>query len=137
MLQCSLAQKLCVFLYLYLQIRKKLRRFSYNRSNHQRCFVTNGVLRNFTKFTGKHLWQSLFIKKETVPQVLSCEFCEISNNTCFTEHLWTTASGSLCQNFSFKKMRFVVEVRFFPIKLYRKIKFIENFLQNFVISLSP
>ena len=26
-------------------------------------FCKKGVLRNFTKFTGKHLWQSLFFKK--------------------------------------------------------------------------
>ena len=31
-----------------------------------------------------------FIKKET--QLFSCEFCKISKNTFFTEHLWTTAS---------------------------------------------
>ena len=31
-----------------------------------------------------------FIKKETLPQVLSCEFCEISKNTFFTGHLWPT-----------------------------------------------
>ena len=29
-----------------------------------------------------------FIKKETLPQVLSCEFCEIFKNTFCTEHLW-------------------------------------------------
>ena len=33
-----------------------------------------------------------FIKKETLAQMFSCEFCEISKNTLFTEHLWTTAS---------------------------------------------
>ena len=32
------------------------------------------------------------IKKETLAQVFSCEFCEISKNTFFTEHLRTTAS---------------------------------------------
>ena len=32
-----------------------------------------------------------FIKKETLAQVLFCEFCEISKNTFFTEVLWTTA----------------------------------------------
>ena len=32
-------------------------------SNHRRCFVRKGVLRNFAKFTGKHLWQSLFLIK--------------------------------------------------------------------------
>ena len=36
-----------------------------------------------------------FIKKETLAQVFSCESCEISKNTFFTEHLWTTASGGL------------------------------------------
>ena len=33
-----------------------------------------------------------FIKKETLAQVLSYEFCEISQNTFLTEHLRTTAS---------------------------------------------
>ena len=36
-----------------------------------------------------------FIKKETLTQVLSCEFCEISKNTFFTERLWTTASETV------------------------------------------
>ena len=30
--------------------------------------------------------------KETLAQVFSCEFCEISKNSFFTEHIWTTAS---------------------------------------------
>ena len=33
-----------------------------------------------------------FIKKETLAQVFSCEFSEISKNTFFVEHLWATAS---------------------------------------------
>ena len=33
-----------------------------------------------------------FIKKETLAQVFSCEFCKIFKNTLFTEHLWATAS---------------------------------------------
>ena len=33
-----------------------------------------------------------FIKKETLAQVLFCEFCDIFKNTFFTEHLRTTAS---------------------------------------------
>ena len=42
---------------------------------------------NFAKFTGKHLHQSpflnkvVFIEKETLAQVFSCEFCEICKNT--------------------------------------------------------
>ena len=33
-----------------------------------------------------------FIKKETLAQMFSCEFYEISKNTFLTEHLWTTDS---------------------------------------------
>ena len=33
---------------------------SINRSSHQRCSIRKGILRNFAKFTGKHLYQSLF-----------------------------------------------------------------------------
>ena len=56
------------------------------RSNLLEVFYKNVVLKNFAKFTGKHLSQSLFlikllashcnfIKKETLEQVLSSEFC--------------------------------------------------------------
>ena len=61
--------------------------FPDSRSSQQRCSMKKGVLRNFAKFTGKHLCQSLYIKKETLAQVFSCEFCEISKNTFFTEHV--------------------------------------------------
>ena len=33
------------------------------RSSHQRCSMKKGVLRNFPKFTGKHLCHSLFLNK--------------------------------------------------------------------------
>ena len=54
----------------------------------RRCFVKKGVLKNFTKFTGKHLCQSLFTNKVTglkkrLAQVLPCEFCEMFQNTFF------------------------------------------------------
>ena len=35
----------------------------HNRSSHQRCSINKGVLRNFAKFTRKHLCQSLFFNK--------------------------------------------------------------------------
>ena len=41
-----------------------------------------------------------FIKKETLAQVFSCEFCDISKNTFFTEDIRTTASNS-CYNRQF------------------------------------
>ena len=63
----------------------------------RRCSVKKYVLKNFTKFTGTHLCQSLFlnkasglrpqvcnfIKKELLAQVFSCEFCKMFKNTYF------------------------------------------------------
>ena len=53
-----------------------------------------------------------FIKKEALAQVFSCEFCEISKNTFFTEHLMTTAS--LCnqarQKFSITTLSLLTQV---------------------------
>ena len=39
-----------------------------------------------------------FIRKETLAQVFSSEFCEITKNTFFTEHVWATLTNS--RNFS-------------------------------------
>ena len=78
--------------------------FEKTRSSHRRCSVRKGVLRNFAKFTGNCARVSFFnrveaeacnfIKQETLAQVFSCEFCEISNNTFFAEHLRATASDN-------------------------------------------
>ena len=98
--------------------------------------MKKGALISFTKFTGKHLCQSLyfnkvaglwaeacnFIKKETLAQVFPCGFCDISKNTLFTEHLWTTTSDFICgvffmfsiiRNFCLEKSR-LVENRLYP-----------------------
>ena len=66
-------------------------------------FYKKGDLRNLTKFTGKHLCQSLFLiklqawglqlyYKWDLNTGVFCEFCEVSKNIFFKEHLWTTAS---------------------------------------------
>ena len=53
-----------------------------------------------------------FIKKETLAQVLSCEFCEMSKNAFFTAHLLATASNAsphwtlLCSEGSPSKISF-------------------------------
>ena len=66
-----------------------------HRGSRREVFCKNDVLRNFAKFTGKHLCQSLFfnkvtglrpeacnfIEKETLTQVFCCKFCKISKNT--------------------------------------------------------
>ena len=64
-------------------------------------FFKQDVLKNFTKFRGKHLYWSIFfnkvaglrsqalnfVKNETPTQVSSFEFCKIFENTFFTEHI--------------------------------------------------
>ena len=62
------------------------------RSIRPEVFCKKAVLRNFAKFTGKHLCQGLFFSKEKLVQAFSCEFCEISQNIFFTEHLLASAS---------------------------------------------
>ena len=59
------------------------------RRSRPEVLCIKGVLRNFAKFTGKHLCQSLFFnkianampKKETLAHMFSCEYCKISKNT--------------------------------------------------------
>ena len=57
------------------------------RSSRLEVYCKKDVLRNFAKFTGKHLCQSLFFNKvadqEILAQVFSCEFCEICQNIFF------------------------------------------------------
>ena len=60
-----------------------------DRNNHRRCSAKKSVLKNFAKFTGKHLCQSLFFNK--VAEHL------------FTEHLWTTAFVKKVNNLQITK----------------------------------
>ena len=68
-------------------------KLSQYRSSRAEVFYEKGVLRNFAKFTRKKLPGARdsfltklqaeagnFIKKETLVEVFSCEFFEISNN---------------------------------------------------------
>ena len=62
-----------------------------------------GILRNFAKFTGNHLRESLFFNEvaslrsvslfEKKFHVFFCEFCKIFKNIVFTEHLQATFSN--------------------------------------------
>ena len=48
---------------------------SIKRSSHRRCSIGKGVLTNFTKFTGKHLCQSLSFKLSCRSQALGLQLC--------------------------------------------------------------
>ena len=59
-----------------------------------------------------------FIKKETLPQVFSCEFCKISKSAFFTEDLWTTAS-----DFYKNSSQFIVVASFYRACDYLSLDF--------------
>ena len=70
------------------------------RSSHQRCSTRKGVLRNFTKSTGKHLCQSLFfnkvadlrpatlVKKRLWHRCFPVNFVEFLRTPFCTDYLW-------------------------------------------------
>ena len=77
-----------------------------------------------------------FIKKETLAQVFSCECCEISNNTFFTEHVRATASTHFSQSKSILGRAKSSHQRYFKKRfsqMYRKIH--RWFSVNFAILL--
>ena len=49
--------------YAVYETKKRVSLLFIDRSSHRRCSVTKDVLRNFAKFTGKHLCQRLFFNK--------------------------------------------------------------------------
>ena len=74
--------------------------------------MKKGALKNFDKFTGKHLCQSQFFNKVAglrpailLKSVFSCEFSEISKNTFFTEQLWETASDMVQNGLTCESIR--------------------------------
>ena len=70
---------------------------------HQAC--------NANQLTGFYMMEACnFIKKEALAQVFSCEFCKISKNTFFTEHLWATAPEAWQANMSIYNL-FLISIK--------------------------
>ena len=55
------------------------------RSSHQKCFIKKGIRKNFAKFTGKHLCQSLFFNKIVVYLI-----SEVTNNNSEETEIFQT-----------------------------------------------
>ena len=57
----------------------------YQQMQSPEVFCKGGALKNFAKFTGKQLRSTTLLKKrdkkETLAQMFSCKFCEISKST--------------------------------------------------------
>ena len=75
-----------------------------SKSSYWRCSVKKVFFKNFTKLTGKDLYQTLFlnkvaglrpktIEKEILVKVFSCEFCEIFKNTSSQLLLYQSSFG--------------------------------------------
>ena len=57
-----------------------------DRNSHRRCFVKIGILKNFAKFTEKHLCLSLFLIKLQASRAATL-LKRDSKNTYFEDHL--------------------------------------------------
>ena len=86
---------------------KELKGNGKNKSSRPEVFCKNIVLRNFAKFTGKHLFQRLFFNNVAGIRLKACNFikkesqtyvflwiCEISKNTFFLQN---TSDGCFCR----------------------------------------
>ena len=92
-------------------VELQLEKYSYlikGRSSHLKCSMKKYILRNFIKFTGKHLCQILFfnkvarllrpatlLKKRLWHKCVPANFVKFLKTSFFTEHLWTTVSWNV------------------------------------------
>ena len=56
-------------------------------------FYKEGIFNNIAKFTGKHLYKSLYSNKvadlkKTLAQVFCCDFAKFLRTPFFMKHLW-------------------------------------------------
>ena len=77
-----------------------MEKFSKIKSSHRRCSVKNDVLKNFAKFTGKHMCQCLFfdnvavlrpatfLKMRLRRRCFAMNFAKFLRTPVFREHLW-------------------------------------------------
>ena len=81
----------------------------------------------------KHCVRVPLLKKETMAEVFSYEFCEIFRNTIFTEHLRVTASES-CQRSMMEVLVKLVhtaqKIKFSILDFFSKCEQVRSFLLN-------
>ena len=98
------------------------------RSSRRDVSGKKGVLRNFAKFTGKHLCYSLIFNKvaglKALSQVFFCEFWEVSKNTFLHRTPLVAASVRFTEAITLNCCRFVLKGlrrgidQFFKIQTY-------------------
>ena len=120
-----------------------------SRNSHQRCSIKTGVLRNFTKFTGKHLCQSLFFDKvaalrpATLLRKRLWRRCFPVNFVKFLKHLFYRTSLDDCfwkRRYLKGKVRVLANFFYFeenkvqkqPLKVFYKIGVLQNICSNWL-----
>ena len=68
-------------------------------------FILLDFINKFCLLKTSSISKSNYIKKEALALVFSCEFWEMSKNTFFTQHLWTTSSEHILFYHYLKKLR--------------------------------
>ena len=108
------------------------------RSSHLRCSLRKGILRNFAKFTRKHLNQSPFsnrtaglrpatlLKKILWYRYFPVNFGKILRTPFFTEQLWTTASETTTKFSWLESMSSIEEDYSFTLVIYLFQVFLDN-----------
>ena len=94
-------------------LKKTINGLAIFRSSHQRCFMKKGVLKNFAKFTEKHLYQSLLfnkaanlrpatlVKKRLWHRCFLIDFAKFLRISFFIEQLWWLLQHNLMILFCF------------------------------------
>ena len=104
------------------------------RSSHQRCSVKKGGLRNFSKFTGKHLCHCLFFNKVAGLRPYACNFLKKRLwDSCFPLNFVKILRTSFLQNTSTQLLLEIPVSKLFSnfdIHLYCKLVKVKD-LSNF------
>ena len=94
-------------------------------------FYKKGVLKNFAKFTEKHLRQSLFFNK-----VAGLQFCEVSKNIFFHRASPVCAFVNCSENYFLKLVKFYQKVLGFEVIWHMFFSTKQYLFQTSAISIS-
>ena len=104
------------------------------RSSHRRCSVRKGALRNFAKFTGKHLWHRCFVNFAKFLRTPSTEHLRATASVyvkkkshwketvfprCFVKKLFLEISHNSQEN-TCARVSFLIKLQAWGLQLYLK-----------------
>ena len=117
-------------------VKKNLIRKDISRSSHQKCSIKEGVIRNFVKFTGKHMCQSIFFNKvaglryATLLKKRLWDMCFLVNIAKFLRTLFYRIRLGDCFCISNKVLCFHER---YVICLYKELRMMEMLLMTSIV----